>query len=46
VLRERNLEAAKAIFQSLLENSFLVEVGISVTDNIIPYNLLNNGFVK
>jgi hypothetical protein len=29
MLREKNLEAAKAIFQTLLENSFLVEVGIS-----------------
>jgi hypothetical protein len=32
MLREKNLEGARTLFQALLENSFLVEVGICVMD--------------
>jgi hypothetical protein len=36
MLKEKNLEAAKAILETLLGNSFLVEVGISVIECIVP----------
>jgi hypothetical protein len=32
MLREKNFESARTVFQTLLENSFLVEVCISVVD--------------
>jgi hypothetical protein len=45
MLREENFEAGKAIFRTLLENSFLVEVGIS---DLLPYHMhfLKYSFVK
>jgi hypothetical protein len=35
MLKEKDLEAAKAILETLLGNSFLVEVGISVIECIV-----------